>query len=387
MPLATIHPFPARMAPEVAREALDSVLPGGRVIDPMCGSGTVARAAVEAGLRCVASDVDPLAVLMARVWTRRISATDLASGARALVSEAQALAPSAIERGRDVETQRFVAYWFADAQEDQLARLSTVLRQQTGPIKDALCLALSRIIVSKGMLASLARDTSHSRPHRVAVSNEFDVYSGFARASRYLATRLQPSRITGEAEVQCDDARTLVGWQDGTFDLAVTSPPYLNAIDYIRGHRLALVWLGYEVALLREIRATSVGAERGLDDSVAGCGVEPFVALQAGARMEPRHLGWIRRYAADMRRVLTQLRRVVRKDGGVVLVVGNSFLRGAIVDNAGLVASLAADLGLQITDRSVREIPARRRYLPPPGSGNGALDARLRAETVLSFCV
>ena len=387
MQLATIHPFPARMAPEVAREALDAVPPGGRVIDPMCGSGTVARAAVEAGLRCVASDVDPLAVLMAGVWTRRISVTDLASGARAVVSEAEALAPRAIDRGRDVETQRFVSYWFADAQEDKLARLSTVLQQKAGPVKDALCLSLSRIIVSKGMLASLARDTSHSRPHRVALSNEFDVYSGFARASRYLAARLQPAKITGEAEVRCDDARTLVGWHDGAFDLAVTSPPYLNAIDYMRGHRLALVWLGYDVALLRGIRATSVGAERGLDDSVEVCGVESFIALQAGARMEPRHLGWIKRYAADMSRVLTQLRRVVRKGGRVVLVVGNSFLRGAIVDNAGLVASLAADLGLQITDRSVREIPARRRYLPPPGNGNGALDARLRAETVLSFCV
>ena len=35
-----------------------------------------------------------------------------------------------------------------------------------------------------------------------------------------------------------------------------------------------------------------------------------------------------------------------------------------------------------------RDIPARRRYLPPPGSGEeNALDARMRTETVLTFAV
>ena len=64
MALVSIHPFPARMAPELAGRSLVTVPDGGLVLDPMCGSGTVARAAVEKGLRCVGTDVDPLAVLM-----------------------------------------------------------------------------------------------------------------------------------------------------------------------------------------------------------------------------------------------------------------------------------------------------------------------------------
>src|SRR3712207_7608036 len=43
---------------------------------------------------------------------------------------------------------------------------------------------------------------------------------------------------------------------------AITSPPYLNAIDYLRGHRLSLVWLGYRIGDLRLTRAVSIGAER-----------------------------------------------------------------------------------------------------------------------------
>ena len=69
----------------------------------------------------------------------------------------------------------------------------------------------------------------------------------------------------------------------------------------------------------------------------------------------------------------------------MVLVFGRSFIRGATVDNAGLVESLAANVGFRLRDRVVREIPARRRYLPPPSDGQTALDARMREETVLTF--
>ena len=39
------------------------------------------------------------------------------------------------------------------------------------------------------------------------------------------------------------------------------SPPYLTAIDYLRGHRLALVWFGSGILDQRSVRAGSIGAE------------------------------------------------------------------------------------------------------------------------------
>ena len=45
----TIHPFPARMAPELALQSL-GLLESGVVLDPMTGSGTVARVAKDRAL-------------------------------------------------------------------------------------------------------------------------------------------------------------------------------------------------------------------------------------------------------------------------------------------------------------------------------------------------
>lgn len=381
----TIHPFPARMAPELARDALDSVDSGGCVLDPMCGSGTTVRATVEAGLRCVACDVDPLAVLMTRVWTTKLDPGMIRREAFRVLEASRSLQSGQHRWGSDVETQRFITYWFATRQREDLSRLATVVQQQAEPLRGVLSVALSRIIVSKEMMASLARDTSHSRPHKVADENDFDVYDGFARSAALLARRLDPRLITGRAEVRIADARDLDMIGDQSIDLVLTSPPYLNAIDYLRGHRLALVWMGYSVSDLRSIRSGSIGAERSLCEADSSVDIAPFVIESEDSSLEPRHKGWIRRYAHDMRATLRQLCRVLKQDGRVVLVLGNSFLRGATIDNAGLVESLACDLGFRLRNKRVRAIPARRRYLPPPSERRTALDNRMRNETVLTL--
>ncbi len=385
MKLTTIHPFPARMAPELVREALKFVPTGGRVLDPMCGSGTVPRAVVEAGHKCVGVDIDPLAVMMSQVWTSRLDPETIIVDAADLIQKAESLHPSTVQRPTDLETREFISYWFAAKQEDELARLTTVLRRYDAPTKPALMIALSRIIVSKEMMASLARDTSHSRPHRVAEENDFDVYAGFRRAAQLVARRLRPERIVGEASIRLGDARTLDGIGDNEFDLVLTSPPYLNAIDYIRGHKLSLVWMGYVMASLRKTRASNVGAERIMPRHPNSPKISPYVSRADGSTIGSRHLGWIRRYAVDMEAVLRQVYRTVKKSGYVVMVLGNSFIRGDRVNNAQLIEALAIGNGFRIQSRRIREIPARRRYLPPPGDGKNALDTRIRTETVLTL--
>ena len=69
----TVHPFPARMASEVALRALDGLPRGSSVLDPLCGSGLVVRRALDCGHIGIGPDIDPLAVLMAKVWTSKLS--------------------------------------------------------------------------------------------------------------------------------------------------------------------------------------------------------------------------------------------------------------------------------------------------------------------------
>lgn len=382
MPLRPVHPFPARMAPELATMSLEGLKPGARVLDPMCGSGSVLRACVERGLQCVGIDSDPLAVLMSDVWTSQVDIGDLGTQADQAVETARGLSRRDVAWPAGEATSAFVDFWFAAPQRDQLARLTTALaRVEDRAVRRALLVALSRIIVTKDRGASLARDVSHSRPHKVATTSDFDTFRAFAHSTRHVAGRLRPERIRSESIVRLGDARRLMGLEDGSFDAAITSPPYLNAIDYMRGHRLALVWLGHSVEDLRAIRSESIGAERMLASSTVDVG--PFIASDWNRKAQERHIGWFRRYARDLSSVIYELGRVVAPGGQITLVVANSVIGGATFDNAGLAGAIAKTAGLEAVEVRVRSIPAQRRYLPPPESGGGSLDARMKRETVM----
>jgi hypothetical protein len=379
--MQVIHPFPARMAPEIARNVITALEPGSRLLDPMCGSGTVIRSAVESGVHALGSDIDPMAVLMSSVWVDPPDGFRLLHDAHVIADRARKYGDQEIELDwHDEETRSFVSYWFGARQRRELSQLASCIWATRLPTRKALMVALSRIIITKDRGASLARDVSHSRPHRVATESDYDVYDSFLKSARALAARLNKDAVRATGSVRQADGRDLSWLEDRSVDCVVTSPPYLNAIDYLRGHRLALVWLGYSYRETALIRSNSVGCERGLSD--LDIDVSRYVAPVDGASLPDRQMRWIARYAADASALVQELARVMRPGGQLVLVVGNSFLRGCRVDNAGIFSDLMVGRGMHVMAVE-REIPARRRYLPTPQSGN-ALANRMRTEVVLT---
>lgn len=375
-----VHPFPARMAPEISNTAAASLPPESRLLDPMCGSGSVLRAGVERGIDVIGVDIDPLAVLMAQVWTTRIDPARMLHDAHLVLKYARSLEGEEDPLPwQDDETRGFVSYWFAEKQVAQLTAISRALTLLDVPSVKVLKVALSRIIISKDRGASLARDVSHSRPHRAWLENDYDVYDGFLRSCRALVSRISPELIFGRSNVHQGDCRNLHLVASESVDAIISSPPYLNALDYLRGHRLSLVWLGFSVAQIRRLRSYSVGSERG---GTTDLDVDQYVAGGDNGRLPRRQLGWVARFLNDANATVREMARVLRPGAPTVLVIGDSFLRGCKVRNAQMFEDLLVARGFEIVSRVNREIPNQNRYLPPP-SGSSALATRMRLEVVL----
>lgn len=390
----SVHPFPARMAPGLALDSLMELKPGSVVLDPMSGSGTVLRQAADLGLLANGFDVDPLAVLMSRVWTTPVSAEAIQQKYARLLH----LVQSTTDEERvlpwvdgNVETEQFISYWFAQKQSTDIRRIAhalMIMRAEEMEDEDAaavnvLQLNLSRIIVTKEQAASLARDTSHSRPHRVALDSSYDVFRGYEKSLLAMQRRLVEAPPVCGATVNHGDARRLEAVASKSVDAVVTSPPYLNAIDYLRGHRMSLVWLGWKVGSLRGIRSTSIGAERGPDAGVVATHVSSLVEAMVGdAEMPARHQRMVDRYALDLWEMVSEVGRTLRIGGRATFVVGNSCLKGTFIRNADGVAAAAEMLGMRELRRSERYLPQASRYLPTTGE---ALAKRMRTETVLTF--
>ena len=165
MRIQPVHPFPARMAPELAIDTLRDLPRSGVVLDPMAGSGTVLRHAGDMGHVAVGYDVDPLAVLISKVWTRPINDRAIESTYQDVLSDALSRDPLETRLpwiDGDKETCDFVNYWFGREQQRDLRCISSSIVERGGVSAseemegclDVLKVALSRIIVTKEQCAS-----------------------------------------------------------------------------------------------------------------------------------------------------------------------------------------------------------------------------------------
>ncbi|MEM9308594.1 MAG: hypothetical protein AAGA74_14960 [Pseudomonadota bacterium] len=376
------------MAPEIALSGLENLPKDYTVLDPMSGSGMVLGTAAKLGLSSIGYDLDPLACLVSRVNGTKIDDEKARKACDTLLSVCGQIEPDVVTLPWvDEETQSYMDFWFAPKQQAQLKVLSQCLVNQpftsNRKLLDVLKVAVSRLIVTKEPKASLARDTAHSRPHRTILQNDFDVIGALPKSLDHVLRALDAERIRIDVKAYRGDARRIGRVRDATVDSIVTSPPYLNAIDYMRGHRLSLVWLGYSVAHLRSVRARSVGAE-----IVDNCEIDEeiqsfFAKLHDDVDQKKRKM--LRRYYRDLRGLTNEAYRVLKPGRRATYVIGNSRIKGHEIANSELLTLAAQKVGFEIVEQTVRDIPENRRYMPLSNSEGTTLAKRMRTEHVLVF--
>lgn len=237
-----LHAFAAKFPPQLPRAFIRGLTnPGDVVLDPMMGSGTAVVEALLAGRRAIGYDIDPLAVRLCRVKTTPIDVDTVVQAglrvmaqANALLAEAEYLDKTLSDRF-DRESKTFIDYWFLPATQREIMSLVLAIESlPQGLEREFLELTLSSIIVTKSGGVSLARDLAHSRPHLDKTKTPRNALVQFnARLRKNISSIAELHTNGTHAIVQSGDARRLP-LVDETVDLVVTSPPYANAIDYMR---------------------------------------------------------------------------------------------------------------------------------------------------------
>ncbi|MBI4505242.1 MAG: hypothetical protein HY691_06885 [Chloroflexi bacterium] len=391
-----LHAFAAKFPPQLPRLFIrELTTPGETVLDPMMGSGTALVEAALLGRRAVGVDIDPLALLICRVKTTPLSPLDASQAAHDAVAQAtgylrDASAIASFLGSFDSKTRAFIDYWIAEETQRELAALMLAINQQEdSQLKSFLLLAFSSIIVTKSGGVSLARDLAHSRPHKDATKVPKSAMEQFRlRAAKTVRALEASSAMPGTVAVEAlpGDCRQLP-IESETVDLIVTSPPYANAIDYMRAHKFTLVWLGEPIDSLTERRSVYVGAERiRRDDRDA---LLPFVAdtVRSLGERDPRKAGVLAQYFADMRDALREMARVLRPGRAAIVVVGPSTMRGLRIDAARCLGVIGERIGLDLVGIADRKLDRDRRMMPARTENNGRtlIEHRIHDEQVIGF--
>ena len=338
---------------------------GATVLDPFAGSGTTLVEARRAGARAWGTELLAPAVLAARVKTRfELDPERLLRAGERVAQSAARRSPGSPPFLRETDRQ------FAPAALRTLARLRDALPAEGEMLADAVRLAFGRILIPSSRLhrspcLGYDRRWTEGGPDpiarfRTAVAEMADDLTVIRRERRHWGPA---------ATVSVRDARD-GGWPAQSVDLAVTSPPYVNGMDYVMNYKLDLAWLGYarsyaDLAALRRVQVAC--------DNLPRSETRPYLALTAlpdpwlaeilpridenvrrkgTYRRDDMH-AVVHRYFVDLVAVLADVRRALVPGGRFVLVVGDSLLAGAYVPGDLLIARLGARLGFSIVSVEV----------------------------------
>jgi len=367
-----LHAFAAKFPPQLPRAFIRGLsVPGDLVLDPMMGSGTTVVEALLEGRRAIGLDIDPLALRLCRVKTMPLEMDGLREAGYQVISRANRL----LLKGKAVEhhlikrfdsrTRAFVDYWFLPITQRELMALALAIED----VKDVsarrfLELAFSSIIVTKSGGVSRARDLAHSRPHLDSTKNPKNALEQFSLRLRKSLNSIARLKTNGTVATSLvGDARSMP-FAAGAVDLIVTSPPYANAIDYMRAHKFSLVWFGESIAALSELRAEYIGSERIGRAQYPSLPPLPETMLQRLADRDDKKAAILRKYLVEMRLVLQEMYRVLRNDSAAVVVIGTSVMRGLNVQTHDCLADIASDLGFDVVGVAQRVLDRNKRMMP-----------------------
>jgi SAM-dependent methyltransferase len=333
---------------------------GATVLDPFSGSGTTAVVARRNGLRGVGAELLPPAVLAARVKTDfGLSPAALSRAGEIVLTEA-ARRP----RGRPPFLRETPKHFHPDVL-DALIRLRDSLPHDRTPVGRAIRVAFGSILVP---VSRLRRSPCLGYTGRDPLDPP-DARAAFGTAVRTMVEDLERLRTERDrwgppASIRRTDARRLRVPRE-TVQLAVTSPPYVNGMDYVMNYKLDLAWLGYvhtypELIALRRSLIACDNLPRGDADGwlTIEDAPDPWlpdilrriranVALKRTYRRNDVH-GIVKRYFTDLLPVLRNVYRSLVPGGRFVLVVGDSLIAGAYVPGDLLLARMGVALGFEI---------------------------------------
>lgn len=359
-----IHPYKGKFYPQLAKALMNSSgqPPGGLVLDPFCGSGTVLLESALNGWNAIGFDVNPVAVATANAKVGLIHGDAVFRDHLLCTFErkVQSLIGSRLERRRlpySDEAIEEIESWFPGP---VVSKIANVL-SEIDAIIDANTRELLRVIVS-----SIIREVSQQEPRDLRIRrrekpiDDAPVYELILERTRDVRRKLSHfAKVSCVSPVQFGHGRSVLatssdqasfaaaGLSPGAVDMVVTSPPYATALPYIDTDRLSLlICHGMTSSARREAEDRLIGSReirtstrKAIEERIESSDFEPLashIAATTISKIYTKNLssdaGFRKRntaallyiYFDQMHRVAKNVSSVVKSGGSAFVVIGDT---------------------------------------------------------------
>lgn len=297
------------------------------ILDPFCGVGTTLLSAKRLGIDSAGVDASTLAVFVSRTKTNDYDETDLET---ALGFLSKRLVPAG-DTGWEFELFPPRAA-FPKRNYSEILSLREAIEQEEGRARDLLLLALLSILPQASIIIKDGGVLKIDKGKRALPAREI-----FKRKLKRMVRELRESAAGHTPKVFLGDARTLDIESEGV-EMVVTSPPYLNNIDYSKIYGLELSLLGMSKAEAQEVRMRAVRSFIRAGNAVLESEMPPEVG-DIGMKIPI-----IGTYFKDMEGAIAEMSRVLAPGGSAYVIVSNSVIHETHV----LVDEIFAQMGQRL---------------------------------------
>lgn len=248
------HKYPAKFIPHIPKWAINKYLSGEKkkiILDPFCGSGTTIVESILSGNNAIGIDIDPLSALISKVKTTRVDKSELKKISKWLTQQIKTNTKGTFKP--DCER---IEHWFTKDAIEKLSAIRTLINQIpelfddnkiTRDIQDLFIICFSSIIrrVSNADNQSQKTYVSHTK-----IKKPEEVNTVFLSQLKLFVERAVEFSKSTNADLKSEiiissSALSLKSkLSDQQINLAITSPPYIKAVDYIYNQMVELFWIG-----------------------------------------------------------------------------------------------------------------------------------------------
>ncbi len=335
-----------------------NIRPGQRVLDPFAGSGTVLVSAKIKGIDAIGVDLAPLMSFMARVKTEwDLDVNEIRRELEGLdwKHDTNLSSPTFLKRWK--------SHFNAGVLRNLLILKQSILEIAQPKVRDLLRLAFSSILVD---CSNLKRSPCLGYDKNKAVTDDAPFILFRAKVQDMIDDLVHvQEKMQGHVQVLTGDSR-LVRYEPESIDIAITSPPYVNGLDYIINYKIEMAWLDMvesydDLSQLKNdmvacdnvsrsiIREFSERSDIYEDDWVEDIAerISKRITSKEGYRRKDMH-NVVRKYFDDVYHVFNKVYEGLKRGGRFAIVVGDSLIAGVYIPADLILARIGKAIGFKI---------------------------------------
>jgi len=348
-----LHIYPAKYIPQIPQLCIQKYSePSDYVLDPMCGSGTTLLEALLLYRNSYGIDINPLAQLISRVKTTLLDLNDLKRDYRKLLEFLELGIKGKLEPLEKIPGNSDfpnLEYWFSEKVRMELEQLKNQIELvENKQIREFFFLVLSTIIRKVSLADNdqlhpartkyVERQKEHDSPtfiiFKAALNKKYKIMKHFS-SFNFSNVKVE---IIGKSATAIDF--------NGEIDLAITSPPYVNALDYVRIHKLEAFWVGLlKKENIKPLRQSFIGTENIYIDDYKELDPPPNKYLNECVeriyKKDRKRAGIIVKYFEDMTKNIREVYRILKRKGKYCIVIGSNIINDILIPTPKILIELA----------------------------------------------